>query len=860
VADAVLYSVVPLVVIFTCNATTIAKLRQARLRRLRQLSAVGLDETAPGVSATKVKTKTTNSRSPELVHWRAGGARDGKVTADAEVTAPLGGSSSGSGSRIRELANVSVCGSGVSGGSHVRSPMNRRASVQQVTVLLLSISTFYLVASLPVALLKILTTIAGVIDTNAVNSDYRMYSQYRLAETITYLCMYSNHALTVRVTDVNDNPPEIEGFERGYQFAVWEETSSNVSVGGIHIKCHGCRSRDPPKNRDIQFRIMSISPAEARSTGMSAETRRSTFESGAENWRAAHCDANRRGRRTADFSSAWPQKTRHLLQLRAASRRRHPAVEVRNVNDHAPKLCRRLRDRTSHCVDPDEPVVTTFDTDSTVPVFSRQASDSCGAGAASRSTIACSIRDESGETDCPECQRPASATSPRRPRLACRAAGHPVPEAEFSLDAGQSRMFCIKRLPASGRMRQRFSFRLRLVDANDDRLSAVYRGRGGRRSRADPDEVGVSQRPRGGRRTERARGGRWQPCRLERRLGSGGSGRRARRASNGRSRIISSSLTMPQRGGGDRRQFVVAVTLITRCWCFAAVIAFATVLFFYKLASLKLASNCGINVALLAVVQPPAAGTSALRPPPPVDETAGVGAQLAHKRVPLVIQRVEPPLTVTSDQRLCLVGSARRSRSVPNKPIQGVSAVRQSAYQSVLLLTLDGREVSPALRGGIYPLELLLECVEGVESRQVEWRGPQLRFCCSCRSDVAVRVTFHCGAAIAESERGRRVLKGAEEARGGRAGRCGCSCRFSRRSRSDRQEGRKFPAFQESLLGAFLLFCVEFGACLIAYPGQNWRWLELQEQSCKLLAPQQQQQQLQMSPLSATIRRFDGFS
>uniref|UniRef100_A0A1I8I0K6 RPGR1_C domain-containing protein n=1 Tax=Macrostomum lignano TaxID=282301 RepID=A0A1I8I0K6_9PLAT len=57
------------------------------------------------------------------------------------------------------------------------------------------------------------------------------------------------------------------------------------------------------------------------------------------------------------------------------------------------------------------------------------------------------------------------------------------------------------------------------------------------------------------------------------------------------------------------------------------------------------------HVALL-VVQPPAAGTSALRPPPPVDETAGVGAQLAHKRVPLVIQRVEPPLTVTSDQRL----------------------------------------------------------------------------------------------------------------------------------------------------------------------------------------------------------------
>uniref|UniRef100_A0A1I8FG46 RING-type domain-containing protein n=1 Tax=Macrostomum lignano TaxID=282301 RepID=A0A1I8FG46_9PLAT len=32
---------------------------------------------------------------------------------------------------------------------------------------------------------------------------------------------------------------------------------------------------------------------------------------------------------------------------------------------------------------------------------------------------------------------------------------------------------------------------------------------------------------------------------------------------------------------------------------------------------------------------------------------------------------------------------------VPNKPIQGVSAVRQSAYQSVLLLTFDGRELSP---------------------------------------------------------------------------------------------------------------------------------------------------------------------
>uniref|UniRef100_A0A1I8IQC4 ZP domain-containing protein n=1 Tax=Macrostomum lignano TaxID=282301 RepID=A0A1I8IQC4_9PLAT len=151
------------------------------------------------------------------------------------------------------------------------------------------------------------------------------------------------------------------------------------------------------------------------------------------------------------------------------------------------------------------------------------------------------------------------------------------------------------------------------------------------------------------------------------------------------------------------------------------------------------------HVALL-VVQPPAAGTSALRPPPQVDETAGVGAQLAHKRVPLVIQRVEPPLTVTSDQRLvnavqlrevvsleapyaaavrppvaCRVGQTVEVGAEQTDP--GVSAVRQSAYQSVLLLTLDGRELSPALRVGIYPLELLLECVEGVESRQIEWRG-----------------------------------------------------------------------------------------------------------------------------------------
>uniref|UniRef100_A0A1I8GRL7 SRCR domain-containing protein n=1 Tax=Macrostomum lignano TaxID=282301 RepID=A0A1I8GRL7_9PLAT len=122
------------------------------------------------------------------------------------------------------------------------------------------------------------------------------------------------------------------------------------------------------------------------------------------------------------------------------------------------------------------------------------------------------------------------------------------------------------------------------------------------------------------------------------------------------------------------------------------------------------------HVALL-VVQPPAAGTSALRPPPQVDETAGVGAQLAHKRVPLVIQRVEPPLTVTSDQRLvnavqlrevvsleapyayavrppvaCRVGQTVEVGAEQTDP--GVSAVRQSAYQSVLLLTLDGRELS----------------------------------------------------------------------------------------------------------------------------------------------------------------------
>uniref|UniRef100_A0A1I8FWL9 Uncharacterized protein n=1 Tax=Macrostomum lignano TaxID=282301 RepID=A0A1I8FWL9_9PLAT len=123
------------------------------------------------------------------------------------------------------------------------------------------------------------------------------------------------------------------------------------------------------------------------------------------------------------------------------------------------------------------------------------------------------------------------------------------------------------------------------------------------------------------------------------------------------------------------------------------------------------------HVALL-VVQPPAAGTSALRPPPQVYETAGVGAQLAHKRVPLVIQRVEPPLTVTSDQRLvnavqlrevvsleasyaayavrppvaCRVGQTVEVGAEQTDP--GVSAVRQSAYQSVLLLTLDGREVS----------------------------------------------------------------------------------------------------------------------------------------------------------------------
>uniref|UniRef100_A0A1I8IQ87 PAS domain-containing protein n=1 Tax=Macrostomum lignano TaxID=282301 RepID=A0A1I8IQ87_9PLAT len=137
-----------------------------------------------------------------------------------------------------------------------------------------------------------------------------------------------------------------------------------------------------------------------------------------------------------------------------------------------------------------------------------------------------------------------------------------------------------------------------------------------------------------------------------------------------------------------------------------------------QLRRVSLAVEVGlVEVGLKLRHHPPAAGTSALRPPPQVDETAGVGAQLAHKRVPLVIQRVEPPLTVTSDQRLvnavqlrevvsleapyaaavrppvaCRVGQTVEVGAEQTDP--GVSAVRQSAYQSVLLLTLDGRELS----------------------------------------------------------------------------------------------------------------------------------------------------------------------
>uniref|UniRef100_A0A1I8ISS3 Ig-like domain-containing protein n=1 Tax=Macrostomum lignano TaxID=282301 RepID=A0A1I8ISS3_9PLAT len=76
-------------------------------------------------------------------------------------------------------------------------------------------------------------------------------------------------------------------------------------------------------------------------------------------------------------------------------------------------------------------------------------------------------------------------------------------------------------------------------------------------------------------------------------------------------------------------------------------------------------------------VEPTSRWTSALRPPPPSpDRDCWSWRSTCTQTVPLVIQRVEPPLTVTSDQRLVNAVPAERSLSLSKLPY--AAAVRHA--------------------------------------------------------------------------------------------------------------------------------------------------------------------------------------
>uniref|UniRef100_A0A1I8FK27 Cadherin domain-containing protein n=1 Tax=Macrostomum lignano TaxID=282301 RepID=A0A1I8FK27_9PLAT len=261
--------------------------------------------------------------------------------------------------------------------------------------------------------------------------------------------------LTVRVTDVNDNPPEIEGFERAAKFAVWEETQQR------------------PVNRDVR------------------RQRRSTFESGAELESCAlRCPIDRENAHGRFQVPAWPQKTRHHLQLRAASHGGgNPAVSLHTTIVQVETLYRAG--------------------------FSRQASDSCGAALRPHVQLSrVAIRTSRARPDCPRVHGQHRPKSPRRTAFACRAAAlGAARRGGISPGRPDSReMFCIRRLPASGPDATAVQLpAASLLTPNDDRLSRVYRRPACCRSRADPDGGRKFPSDLRRRRTRSSRGGKRSP-------------------------------------------------------------------------------------------------------------------------------------------------------------------------------------------------------------------------------------------------------------------------------------------------------------------------------------------------------------
>uniref|UniRef100_A0A1I8IVR5 G_PROTEIN_RECEP_F1_2 domain-containing protein n=1 Tax=Macrostomum lignano TaxID=282301 RepID=A0A1I8IVR5_9PLAT len=66
-------------------------------------------------------------------------------------------------------------------------------SVNQVTVMLLLVSCFFIVTSLPITVLKVLSSLSSVIDSTA-NNNREFYSRYQLIQACAELLMYLNHS------------------------------------------------------------------------------------------------------------------------------------------------------------------------------------------------------------------------------------------------------------------------------------------------------------------------------------------------------------------------------------------------------------------------------------------------------------------------------------------------------------------------------------------------------------------------------------------------------------------------------------------------------------------------------------------
>ncbi|PAA58487.1 hypothetical protein BOX15_Mlig007157g1 [Macrostomum lignano] len=374
----------------------------------------------------------------------------------------------------------------------------------------------------------------------------------------------STAEVRIDIVDMNDNPPVIVGHDVGYRFSVVEEAAP-LSVGFINATDEDTQ----PENRLLQFRILSPGDRQLGRLPPGFLTTPDADKYFRIDQRSGELQVKTRIDRETHPHFQFYVLVENIRQLQPPSAPRQGGidqqpmhsvaspsittvyVQVINVNDHPPRLCRLASSssqsqsslpsaRTSSgssaaiCPEPNGPIPITFAESSGIAVGHAVAEPKC-------TGFPFEVRDaDDGESNL------AAEFLPRLENLTELVDGRLVaaPDAEFSLEGPQT--LCIRRLPASKLERQEFRVRLRLEDVRPPGHSSSY----------DCRILVVRLRepppPPPGSTTLREGGGR--------------KGAADQFAEAG--------------AAADRRHFVIVVSLVTVV-VFLIVFAFAFVLFFY---------------------------------------------------------------------------------------------------------------------------------------------------------------------------------------------------------------------------------------------------------------------------------------